>query len=314
MLYDVIVVGAGPAGLTAATNLSHRGLTALVLEKQPMPGGLPVLLYPDKIIKDHPGFPVGILGKELSRMLHMQAVNSGAEIKCDEEVLNVEKVGEDLFTVKTVKDEYSAKRVILSTGIVNTPRKLELLKDYSGPNIHYKIEHPEEFRDKSLVIVGGGDNAFDIAVQVCSITRSTTILVREKYAKAMAHTVKAAEELGVKVLYNTELREVFEDQFGRIERIKVKELSTEKEKVIDVQEILVAIGFVPVKEFLRNNGFKPVKDGSVRVNKNLETNIKGVFAAGDVTGEVRVIAKACADGITAAVHTFETIKKPYWLK
>ena len=69
-MYDVIIIGSGPAGLTAAANTSHRGLKTLVIEKQDMAGGLPTLLYPDKIIRDHPGFPVGILGKELIRMLH----------------------------------------------------------------------------------------------------------------------------------------------------------------------------------------------------------------------------------------------------
>jgi len=312
-VYDVIVVGAGPAGLTAGANLSHRGLKTLVLEKQPMAGGLPVLLYPDKIIRDHPGFPCGIIGKELSRMLYMQTAMSGAEIKCSEEVLSIQKEKDD-FVVKTVKDKYAGKRVIVCTGIFNVPRKLELLKDYKGENLHYKMRDPEKFRGKNLVMVGGGDNAFDIAVQLGGITESTTVLVRDAYPKAKANTVKTAEEMGVKVFYNTELAKIFEDQLGRFEKVKIKNILTGEEKTIDAQEIFVAIGFVPVKEFLKNNGFEMEKDGSIRTGENLETNIKGVFAAGDVTGEVRVLATACAEGIVAAVHTFETIEKPYWLK
>jgi len=313
-VYDVIVVGAGPAGLTAAANLSHRGLKTLVFEKQPMAGGLPVLLYPDKIIRDHPGFPCGIIGKELSRMLYMQTAMSGAEIRCGEEVLSIHKEKEDLFVVKTVKDKYTGKRVILCTGIFNVPRKLELLKDYKGQNLHYKMRDPEKFRGKRLIIVGGGDSAFDAAVQLGGITESTTVLVRDAYPKAKANTVKAVEEMGVKVFYNTELAKIFEDQLGRLEKVQIKNVLTGEEKTIDAQEIFVAIGFVPVKEFLKNNRFEMEKDGSVKTDENLETNIKGVFAAGDVTGEVRVLATACAEGIVAAVHTFETIKKPYWLK
>jgi len=313
-VYDVIVVGAGPAGLTAAANLSHRGLKTLVLEKQPMAGGLPVLLYPDKIIRDHPGFPCGIIGKELSRMLYMQTVMSGAEIRCGEEVLSIQKEKGDLFVIKTVKDKYTGKRVIVCTGIFNVPRKLELLKDYKGQNLHYKMRDPEKFRGKKLIIVGGGDSAFDAAVQLSGITESTAVLVRDAYPKAKANTVKTAEEMGVKVFYNTELAKIFEDQLGRLEKVKIKNILTGEEKTIDAQEIFAAIGFVPVKEFLKNNGFEMEKDGSVKTDENLETNIRGVFAAGDVTGEVRVLATACAEGIVAAVHTFETIKKPYWLK
>src|SRR5512136_43851 len=103
-MYDVIIVGAGPAGLTSAANTAYRGLKTLVIEKQDVAGGLPTLLYPDKIIRDHPGFPVGILGKELSRMLFMQAKNAGAEIKFDEEVLGLKKKNEDLIEVKTIRD------------------------------------------------------------------------------------------------------------------------------------------------------------------------------------------------------------------
>ena len=79
-MHDVIIIGAGPAGLTAATNTAHRGLKTLVIEQCDRAGGQPRICYPDKIIKDHPGFPVGILGKELSRMLVLQAKNAGAEI------------------------------------------------------------------------------------------------------------------------------------------------------------------------------------------------------------------------------------------
>jgi len=310
--YDVIVVGAGPAGLTVAANTSLRGLSCLVIEKHDFPGGLPVLLYPDKIIRDHPGFPVGILGKELSRMLFMQAKNAGAEIRCSEEVLKIEK--EDNFIkVKTTQNVYQARRVIMCTGTFNVHRKLEVLKDSTSPNVHYKVEHPEIFKNKRTVIVGGGDNAFDTAVQLSDITKKITILVKNKYAKAKESTIKLAENLGIQIFYNTEIIGVFKDRKEKIERIKIKNLETGKEKILDAEELFVSIGFEPIKTFLENNGFKLRKDGSLKVDRNLQTNIKGVFAAGDVIGEVKLIATACAEGITAAVHAFETIKKPYWL-
>lgn len=313
-MYDVIIIGAGPAGLTAAANTSLRGLKSLVIEKQDTPGGLPTILYPDKIIRDHPGFPVGILGKELSRMLFMQAKNAGAEIKCSEEVLKIERRKDDLIEVKTVQDIYQAKRVILCTGIYNIPRKLEILKGYTGPNVHYKVESPRIFKKKRLVIVGGGDHAFDTAVQLKDIAKSITILVRSRYAKAKANTVKLAENLGVPVLYNTDILKTFKDKYGKLDRIQTANQETGEKKIINVDELFMAIGFEPIKRFLESNGFKLRKDGSVKIGRNLQTNIKGVFAAGDVTGEVRLIATACAEGLVAAVHAFEEIKKPYWLR
>jgi thioredoxin reductase len=312
-MYDVVIIGAGPAGLTAATNTSLRGLKTLVIEKQDVPGGLPTILYPDKIIRDHPGFPVGILGKELSRMLFMQAKNAGAEINCDEEAVKIREK-DHLIEIKTVQGTYQAKRVILCIGIYDLPRKLKVLSDYKGSNVHYKLEHPREFRRKRVVIVGGGDHAFDTAVQLKDTTKRTTVLVRNKYAKAKRKTVELAEDSGVQILYNTEIVNVFKDKDGKLNRIQIANRRTEEKDTIDVDELLVTIGFEPIRSFLKSNGFKLRKDGSVRVNRSLQTNLNSVFAAGDVTGEVRLIATACAEGIVAAVHAFEDIKEPYWLQ
>jgi thioredoxin reductase len=314
LTYDVIIIGAGPAGLTAAANTSLRGLICLVIEKQDLPGGLPVLVYPDKIIRDHPGFPVGILGKELSRMLHMQAKNAGAQINCSEEALKIERRSDSLIEVKTTRGTYQAKRVIVCTGIFDVPRKLEILKDTASPNVHYELKYPERFKNKRVVIVGGGDNAFDTAVQLRDITDKITIVIREKYAKAKESTVKLAGSLGIQILYNTEIDKVSKNGAGKIDKIETSDLETGEKKIVGLEELFVSIGFEPIKTFLEKNGFELLEDGSLKVGKNLETNIKGVFAAGDVTGEVRLIATACAEGIVAAIHSFETIKVPYWLR
>lgn len=312
-MYDVVVIGAGPAGLTAATNTSLRGLRSLVIEKQEIPGGLPRILYPDKIIRDHPGFPVGILGKELSRMLFMQAKNSGAEIKLGEEALKIVSKEEDLLEVRTVEDRYQAKRIILCTGIYDIPRKLEILKDYAGPNIHYKVENPRIFEKKRLLIVGGGDHAFDTAVQLKDTTKSTAIVMKNRYAKAKENTVKLAEKVGVKAFYNTEIVRTLKDRHGKLDRVQIAEKETGEKEILTIDELFIAIGFEPTRSFLENNGLELREKGAVKVHRNLQTNIKGVFAAGDITGEVRIIAVACAEGIVAAVHAFEDIKKPYWL-
>lgn len=84
--------------------------------------------------------------------------------------------------------------------------------------------------------------------------------------------------------------------------------------MLNVDELFMAIGFEPIKKFLQMNGFQVQKDGSIKVDRKLQTNLPGVFAAGDVTGEVRLIATACAEGIVAAVHAFEEIKQPYWIR
>jgi thioredoxin reductase (NADPH) len=312
-MYDIIIIGAGPAGLTAAANTAHRGLQSLVIEKQDIAGGLPTLLYPDKIIRDHPGFPVGILGKELSRMLFMQAKNAGVEFKFDEEVVKIRRREKGFIEIESSQAIYQGKKVIICTGIYNVAKKLEVLKNYSGLNVHYKVENPRVFKGKNFVIVGGGDHAFDTAVQLSDIAAKVTLLVNREYAKAKEKTVKMADDLGTVVLYNTEMIRILKNSSGIFERIQIHNNETDKKKVIKADELFIAIGFEPIKRFLKTNGFRVKKDGSIDVDTNLETNLKGVFAAGDVTGEVRLIATACAEGIVAAIHAFEEIKKPYWL-
>lgn len=313
-MYDVIIVGAGPAGLTAGTNTALRGLKSLVLEKQGTAGGLPTLLYPDKIIRDHPGFPVGILGKELSRMLALQAQNAGTEIKCGEEALKIERKVKGRIEVETLEGIYKAKKVILCTGIFNIPRKLKNLQGYGGPNLSYKIQNLDIFRKKRVVIVGGGEHAFDTAIQLGDIADSTTILDRHKYPKAKEISVKRAIKSGAKILHNTEISRAFKDKRRIINRVQVFNNLTGEKKIMPVDELFIAIGFKPVRRFLANNNFKLRDDGSVEVDRSLQTNIKGISAAGDVTGEVRLISTACAEGIIAAVHAFEEIRRPYWIQ
>lgn len=313
-MYDVIIIGAGPAGLTAATNTSHRGLKTLVIEKQDIAGGLPTLLYPDKIIRDHPGFPVGILGKELSRMLFMQSKNAGTEFRFDEEALKIQRKENNSIVVNTSHNSYRGKKVILCMGIYNIPKKIDVLNDYVGSNVHYKVENPRAFKEKGLVIVGAGDHAFDTAIQLSEIAKTVTVIGKREYAKAKEKTVNLAKNLGIQILYNTEIIKLLKGKFGKFERIQIENSKTGEKRVIKADELFIAIGFEPIKQFLNVNGFKTLKDGSVEVDDNLQTGINGVFAAGDVTGEVRLIATACAEGIIAAVHAFEEIKQPYWLR
>jgi thioredoxin reductase (NADPH) len=188
-----------------------------------------------------------------------------------------------------------------------------MLAGYSGPNIHYKVENLAEFKGKNVVIIGGGDSAFDTAVQLGEIAKTVTVLVKEKYAKAKENTVKLASEGGVQVLYNTEAAKIMKDLQGTLSGIQVTDTELNQERVLKADKLFIAIGFQKVRSFYENNGFELLEDGSVKVDEHLQTNIKGIYAAGDITGEIRLIATACAEGITAAINAFEQLKKPYWL-
>jgi thioredoxin reductase (NADPH) len=313
-MYDIIIIGAGPAGLTAAINTAHRGLKTLVIEQYEKPGGQPLVFYPDKLIKDHPGFPIGILGKEFARRVEMQATGAGAEIKCNEEALRVIPKDSSI-QVMTTNSAYEGKRVILCTGMLNLPSTLPVLANYQGEGVNYKVGSLSKFKGKKIVVIGGGDTAFDITLQLKEVASGVSILVKQEYAKAKEKTVKEAEKAGVKIFYKTELVGIVNAEGSKkISRIKVINSKTQENAELPCDEIFSAIGFSLVNKFFKDNNIELNPDGTAKVDKHYETNIKGVFAAGDINGEPKLIAVACSRGIKAAISTFSSIKKPYWLK
>jgi ferredoxin/flavodoxin---NADP+ reductase len=308
MIYDIIVVGAGPGGLTAGANAANRGLKTLILEGLSVAGGQPLQLYPKKLIIDHPGFPKGVTGRELARRLYEQALHSKAEIKLNEPVIDL-KLDSDPKKIITNKRIYEGKRIILATGLHNIPRQLDCLKDYTGSNVHLYLKDPRVFSKKDVLIVGGGDNAFDRANMIAPFASAITMLVREPYTKAKEDSVKLAEKNGVIVHYNSELVRLTKgDKTAWCVNTKTK-----KKFTIRVDDVVVSIGFVSSLGLLTACGLKKEKNGTIKVNLRMETNIPGVFACGDLVGDVKLIAVACAEGIMAAIHTFDSIKQPYWL-
>jgi len=304
MLYDIIVVGAGPAGLTAGANAANRGLKTLILEGQSVAGGQPIKFYPKKLIIDHPGFPKGVTGKELSKRLYEQALNSQAEIRFQEPMIDMKNYKKHK-TVITRRGKYKGRRVILATGLHNIPRQHPALKDYEGSNVTHYVKDPTMFRNKNVLVIGGGDTAFDRANMISKYAKSTTIIIRENMTKAKQKSQQIAEKNNIKILFNTDLARLH----------KKKAILQTKGKKIEVpcDSVVVSIGFVSSLDVLSKIGFRKTRNHHIKVNEHMETSIPGVFAAGDLASDVKLIATACANGIIAAVSTFESIKSPYWL-
>jgi len=306
MIYDIIVVGAGPAGLTAGANAANRGLTTLILEGLSFPGGQPAQFYPKKVILDHPGFPKGVSGKELSKRLFEQALNSKAEIKLNEPMIDM-KLKQKIKTIITANRKYKSRKIILATGLHNIPRHLECLKNYTGNNVHYFIQQRRIFKNKHILVIGGGDTAFDRANMVAPMAKTTTIILREHMTKAKVSSLDLAKKNDIIVLLRTELI-----RLNKLTKRAV--ISTKGEKsTIKADEVIVSIGFVSSLDVLKKAGLQKDRHGMIKTNERMETSIPGVFAAGDLIGDVKLIAIACAEGITAAISTFNSVKKPYWL-
>ena len=180
--WDVVVIGAGPAGLAASLTTAHRGLTTLVIEAKDLPGGQPGFLYPDKELVDIPGFPDGITGEELGSRTYRQAVDALVQFRLAEELVTIEdttRLEKDLLKrVVTNKGSYLCRKAILACGLLHYPRRFPVLDRHNSPLVHYRMPRLDSYQGKRVVVVGGGDSALDTALMVLGRGGQVDVIVR----------------------------------------------------------------------------------------------------------------------------------------
>ncbi len=300
-VYDVTIIGAGPTGLFAAYYAGFRGLRVKLIDSMPDLGGQITALYPEKYIYDVAGFPK-ILGKELVRNLVDQALQYKPTICLDEKVEGFQAVGDRLIRLGTNKGQHSTRTVFVTAGIgMFTPRKLpkaELVR-YEGKGLAYFVRDIEEYRDTDLLIIGGGDSAFDWCLNLAGITRSTTLVHRRDRFRAFEDSVKKVLDSPVRVKTFTELTEI--EGADRVDGAVVVDTRTKTEERLPVNRILACLGFLSNLGPLKSWGLE-FDDGALVVNTRGETNLPGVYAAGDVVaypGKVKLIAAGFGEAATA---------------
>ncbi len=308
--WDVVIIGAGPAGLAAALTTAHRGLTTLVIEAKPMPGGQPQFLYPDKRIIDIPGFPNGITGEELSSRLFKQAVDARVQFRFNEELVSIEDTDETqkadaVQQVITSQGSYLCRKIILACGLLHYPRRLPVLDALDSKKIHYKIPRMGDYAGHHVAVVGGGDSALDAAVMVLERNGHVDLIARSKI-RGKAETLKRIVKCGGKVHMPEEVTEAKFAGDGI-------ELSLSGGDTLLCDLVIVQIGFLSSDDFFEQLHLRMNDDGSVAVDAYFETSRRGVFAVGDVHGDIKLIAVAWAEGIQAAIYAFKEITSPYWL-
>ncbi len=309
--WDVVIIGAGPAGLAASLTTAHRGLTTLVIEAKDLPGGQPQFLYADKKIVDIPGFPDGITGDDLSERTFRQAVAALVQFRFEEELVEIEDTDqtekEDLLRrVVTSKSSYLCRKVIVAVGLLHYPRKLPVLDQLDSKRVHYRIPRINDYHDEHVMVVGGGDSALDAAVMVLQRNGRVDLLVRGEAPSGKADSVGRIRELGGNIRTSTEVATAEFDQ----DKI-VAGLSTGDSLVCDLA--IVQIGFLSARDTFERLGIKLNADGSIAIDPYFETSRRGIFAVGDVHGDIKLITVAWAEGIQAAIYAFKEITSPYWL-
>lgn len=309
--WDVVIIGAGPAGLTAGLTTAHRALTTLIIEAKDRPGGQPQFLYADKRIVDIPGFPDGITGEELSARTYRQAVDALVQFRFEEELFTIEETdqsekGDSLKRVITSKSEYLCRKVIIAVGLLHFPRKLPVLDALDSKKVHYKIPKIGDYEGHHVAIVGGGDSALDAAVMVQERSGQVHLIVREDEPIGKADTLDRIRQGGADIRVSTEIAEATLDAGEML-------LTLTDGDQIRCDLSIVQIGFLSAKETFQRLDLKLNHDGSIAIDPYFETSRKGIFAVGDVHGDVKLIAVAWAEGIQAAIYAFKEITSPYWL-
>ncbi|RKZ17647.1 thioredoxin-disulfide reductase [bacterium] len=292
--YDAIVIGAGPAGLTAAIYLARAKLSTLILEKL-VPGGLAATT--DKI-ENYPGFPEGIGGEELTSRMEKQAVNFGVDIAL-EEVLDVDFLSNPKV-IKTSDSEYTGRGIIIATG--TSPRSLNVPGEqkFRGKGISYCATCDAPFfQDKEVVVIGCGNSGIQEGIYLKKFAKKITFvefLPHMTAEKVLQERVRALDN--VEFLLNHQVT-AFEGE-EKLTGVRVKNRETGEEFLIPADGAFVYVGLKPNTEFLKGK-VEMDEYGFIKTDEKLKTSIPGVYAAGDVrTTMLRQVATAVGDGALAA--------------
>ncbi|MGC4106506.1 MAG: NAD(P)/FAD-dependent oxidoreductase [Thermomicrobiales bacterium] len=308
---DVAIIGAGPSGLFAAFYAGLRGASVQIIDSLEEVGGQCMAMYPEKYIYDVIGYPK-VLAKDFVAACLEQALRSDPTIRLSEQVQSLEKREDGSFVLKTSKGERYAKSVIIAAGVgAFEPTRLtaEGVTDLEGKGVHYFAKRIEDFRDKRVVVVGGGDSAVDWALTLEPIAASVTVIHRSKF-RAHESTVAELEASTVQLHYpGYEVTHVRQADHGRIGEITFKHQDGTTHD-LELDELICAIGFKADPGPMRSWGFELQRNQILVDAKTMETSVPGVFAAGDIAAypdKFKLIATGAAEAVSAVNHAMQYV-------
>ncbi len=301
--YDAIIIGGGPAGYTAGIYLARAARNVLLIEG--IPGGQ---AGTTDIIENYPGFTDGISGAELMEKFKHQAARFGLKIK-DGMVDSVRVEGSDKI-VKIIDREYVAKALVIATGADANKLGVPGEEEFRGKGVSYCATCDGAFfKGVPIVVVGGGDSAVKEAVYLTQFGSKVYIVHRrDKLRAEKANQEMAFKNEKIEFVWDTIVEEIVGDKLG-VTGIKVKNVKTEEEKVIDAEGVFIYVGVTPNTAFLGDIVEKD-EQGYIITNENMETNVPGIYAAGDCRGKLLYqVATAVGDAATAAIAAEEYLER-----
>jgi thioredoxin reductase len=303
--YDLAVIGGGPAGLSAGIIAAYKGLKVAVFEGGTL-GGLLSTIYPYKYVFNYPGTP-HVMATHLVAEWVRQAADLGVYL-IKERVIEISKER----VVTTTEHKYRAKVVIIATGMrpntLGIPGEIEFSRSNSG--VFPYVTEPELFRDKSVLVVGGGDTALDAVIDAHKITDKIWLAHRKDEFRAAETTVdKILNQNMAEILYNTELIEI--RGASEVEAVTLYDNQSKKKWDLAIDRVIIAVGLVPNTEVFDRLGVR-MNNRFIQVDNEMRTNIEGIFAAGDIISVYQLASVAAAQGALAAHNAYKYIRRPYW--
>lgn len=293
-IYDVIIAGAGPAGMTAAVYASRANLDTLMIERG-MPGGQ---MANTEDVENYPGFD-HILGPDLSNKMFEHAQKFGAKYAYGD-IKEVEDQG-DYKIVRAGDKEYKTKTLIITTGAQYKKLGIEGEEEFTGRGVSYcAVCDGAFFKEKELFVIGGGDSAVEEGMYLTRFASKVTIVHRRDELRAQKILQdRAFENDKIEFMWNTVAEKIMGPD-GKVSSILFKNVETGEEFEKPIEGVFVYIGMVPLSEPFKSLGITN-EEGYIPTNENMETNIPGVYAAGDIREKtLRQIVTATGDGSIAA--------------
>jgi len=307
--WDLIIVGAGPAGLSAGIYAARSGLKTMIIEEK-MAGGT---TSDAPIVENYPGF-AQISGGELAEKMVLHCKKMGVSIRELETVSSL-RLRDDEKTVVTHKTEHVAKALIFATGSHYREIEVPGEREFRGKGVSYcAVCDGPFFKGKKVLVVGGGNSAATAVLYLSGVVGEVVVVHRKHAFRAEEALVKdISEKKNVRVLWNTEVQEIKGEK--NVNRVTLLDNKTGETSELAVNAVFVQVGEAPNSQTAKEAGVEVDEHGYVKIDMYQKTNLPGVYGAGDVTSHpVKQVGTAVGQGITAALQAYVYIRQPYYRK
>ena len=285
-VFDLTILGAGPTGLFAAFYAGLRGMRTKIIEALPEPGGQLAVLYPEKYIFDVPGHPK-ILAKDLVRQLMEQCHLFEPTFVFNQRIDTMTRAtvdGQEVWRLGTPTDAHLTRTVLICGGIgAFEPNRLDRIgvAEHEGHGVYYFVQDKRPFRDKRILVVGGGDTAIDWCLNLKDWAKEITLIHRREGFRAHESSLTSMRVAGIPMMTFWELKRVHGEN-GRVRGATIYENRTGEERELDVDIVLLSLGFKASLGSIEHWGLDAADVRHIRVDGHMRTNLPGVFAAGDI--------------------------------